>query len=185
MAQKSDKTFGVTEPIDMLAKLEWEWDKMRSFPITEHSHEKSYYAINAATTSWHLSEWLGATMDETNFKRISAEAGTPIQDWVSLRAWATQECYALRICDQLANGAKHMVIKPREDAISTTEREFLMGNDLLTHYLMIEDNGNIISIDWVVGLTLSFWRDVFVSAGIATAEQVSYPMVERTWNARK
>jgi hypothetical protein len=180
----SDKTFGVKRPVEMLAKLEWEWDKMRSFPITERCHEKSYFAINAAVTSWHLCEWLAGTMTEHQFEKLSSAAGTSIRGTSNLRDWATRECDALNICDQLANGAKHLVIKPREIPFTANEKEFLFGDGILTHYLMVEGPRSMISIDFLIGLTLAFWRDVFVAAGIATTEQVAYPMVERTWAAK-
>lgn len=180
MAQQSDKTFSLTNPMDMLVKLEWEWDKMRGFDITKYSHEKAYFALNAATTAWHISDWLAATLSEEQYLQLSTQAGTQIRDLKSLQNWAIRECNGVFVCDQVANGAKHFAIRPREEPVSAKEREFLLG-ELRTYYLMIEGGGNLISMDWIIGQAYAFWKEVFLACGIATPEQIDYPMVPRAW----
>jgi hypothetical protein len=169
--------------MDMLIKLEWEWDKMRAFDIRVRSPEKSYFALNAATTAWHLCDWVASSLTSQQFQRLSVEAGTAITNVKTLQTWAICECNAMMICDQIANGAKHFGIKKRQTPITAKEREFLLG-EITAYYLMIEGGGNLISMDWIIGLAYRFWKEVFLCCGLAEIAELEYPMVPRAWSVK-
>jgi predicted nucleic acid-binding protein len=184
MPAQSDKTFSLTAPIDMLVKLEWEWEKMRGFDITKYSYEKTYYTINAALTAWHMCDWLDNTLTVDQRAKLSTIAGTEIKNHKAIQELVKGRSRALVICDQVANAAKHLLIKDRPDPYTAAERQLPLRDGQTTYYLMAEDDTSRQSMDAVIGFALAYWKELFVATGLATHAELNYPLVERYWAAK-
>lgn len=157
---------------------------MRSFDITKYSYEKTYYTINAALTAWHMCDWLDETLTGEQRDALSKEAGEKILTKKSLQIWVKTRSRALVICDQIANAAKHRSIDERPEPYKASERQLPLADGQTTYYLMAEDDTSRQSMDSVIGFALVFWKDLFVSIGLAKKEEIDYPLVQRYWDSK-
>jgi hypothetical protein len=178
MTAQPDKTFTLLEPLDLFAKLEWEWDLLRAFDITKPALEKQYCALNATMTAWHLTDWLCARLQPAHYAKLASHAGEHIDNCKTFRAWVLTN-RNMSICEQIAVSAKHYQIQPRAHVLDTKQREYKHADGFSTHYLMVEDHNSLQPIDAVIGYALAFWRMVLQVTGLATAEQVAYPVHKR------
>lgn len=113
----------------MLTKLHWELDQLRK-SLTEkpehigYTHAPSYCAFNFAVTAWHLADWTwkaasieqrahileclnieSSGSDNKNFNKNFGKFQTAVRDGSR----------AIHICQQVANGSKHMTITRHPD----------------------------------------------------------------------
>jgi hypothetical protein len=172
MTPTPDKTFALVEALDLFRKLQWEWDQLRSFDITEAALAKQYVALNAAMTAWHLTDWFCARMEKQHYARLSIEVGEAIDNCAVFKRWVLRQ-RNISICEQIAVSTKHYRIDRREHVVATDRREFPLANGLVTHYLMVEDHNSLQPIETVIGFAIAFWRTIFVMTGLATEEDVA------------
>ena len=109
--------FLLREPRDLLAKLDREFDRFceATSHLSKNHRCQSDFAFNFAITAWHLTEWIWK----------SHEAKSPDQS-VRFGARTFQEfrkvilggCPELRICRDLANGAKHFRLDRSNESTS-------------------------------------------------------------------
>lgn len=174
MKPQTDKTFVLLEPLDLFFKLEWEYDELRRFNITENRIERSYVALNAAMTAWHLTDWFCARMQREHFKKLSTETGRHIDNIKVFREFVKEE-RSISMCEQIAVSAKHCQIDERSHNVLTNPRSYQLADGQRAYYLMVEDHNAMVPIDSVIGFALAFWRSMFERTGMATHEQVKYP----------
>lgn len=102
-------------PQHMLGKLGWEILQLRKAlaEIRDNgwdSHAPAYHAFNCAVTAWHLVDWVWATAPDYACDDISRL----LVHRPGLRGFKTalvRKHRALRICQQIANGSKHMTLE--------------------------------------------------------------------------
>ncbi|UXA48493.1 hypothetical protein M0D44_19825 [Xanthomonas prunicola] len=84
-------------------------------------HRPMYIAANAATTAWHMVDWLGFHIQQQDWwDRISDISSTPIRTQQSLEQWAkTNE--DMRLCYAIALALKHVALRNKE--LETTRIE--------------------------------------------------------------
>jgi hypothetical protein len=174
MNAQTNRTFVLTEPLDLFFKLEWEYDELRRFNITENRIEKSYVALNAAVTAWHLTDWFCARMEQEHFKKLSAATGRHIDNNTVFRNFVKED-KTISMCEQIAVSVKHLQIDERDHKVQTNPRSYLLADGQSAYYLMVEDHNAMMPIDSVIGFALAFWRSIFELTGMATREQVEYP----------
>lgn len=174
MKPQTDKTFVLLEPLDLFFKLEWEYDELRRFSIIENRIEKSYVALNAAMTAWHLTDWFCARMQREHFKKLSIETGRHIDNNTVFRDFVKEDRY-ISMCEQIAVSVKHYQIDERLHKVQTNPRSYELADGQCAYYLMVEDHNAMVPIDSVIGFALAFWRSMFELTGMATSEQVKYP----------
>lgn len=175
MTARQDKTFALVEPIDLFAKLEWEWDQLRAYDITKDAMGKQYCALNAAMTAWHMTDWFCARLEPAHYAKLSRETGRNIDNRAVFRKWVLEN-RNISICEQIAVSAKHYKIDARPHVIATDRRVFPLADGQSTYYLMVEDHNSLQPIDTVIGFALAFWRAVFPMTGLATEAEVAYPI---------
>lgn len=107
------------DPQQMLAKLLWEireltdamsvWVENEEFPVA------IFIAFNAVVTAWHITDWLWQSSSERRValaKRYNfayAETETGIRKGLErLQNAVVEDCRALYVCREIANGSKHM-----------------------------------------------------------------------------
>jgi hypothetical protein len=112
-------------PAHMLTKLHWELYQLRK-SLTEkpehigHTHAPSYCAFNCAVTAWHLADWTWKAAAAEQRAHILAclnikSSGQDDKDFAKFQAALRDKSRALHVCQQLANGSKHMTITRHPD----------------------------------------------------------------------
>jgi hypothetical protein len=107
------------DPQQMLAKLLWEireltqamsvWVDNEEFPVA------IFVAFNAVVTAWHITDWLWGCSSERravlakkyDFTFEETETGLR-RGLEKLQNAIAQDCRALYVCREIANGSKHM-----------------------------------------------------------------------------
>jgi hypothetical protein len=97
------KVFDLSSPMQMLTKLHWENDQIKSMLAIEDPKVISA-AFNAAATAWHLIEWVNT------FARVYPHEPKLDIDAKTYREDAISRCPELGICRQLSVGWKHRVV---------------------------------------------------------------------------
>lgn len=120
-----DKVFMLATPAHMLSKLHWELYRLKK-SLTEkpefigHIHAPSYCAFNFAVTAWALADWTwqSASAEERKYifecLRIKSR---PEHDkaFGKFQEAVREKSRAIHICQQIANGSKHMKIDRNPD----------------------------------------------------------------------
>jgi hypothetical protein len=108
------KRLGLNSPTDLLAKLDWEILQL-GHPV-EQEAIASYRAFNCAITAWSISDWVWNAASDDLRKRFRAESPKPkATDAECFASLLRQQCRELAICQQLANGSKHFVLRDHND----------------------------------------------------------------------
>lgn len=107
------------DPQQMLAKLLWEirdlttamsvWVDNEEFPVA------IFIAFNAVVTAWHITDWVwqsspdrrAALAKRYNFAYAETETGVR-KGLERFQNAVVQDCRALYVCREIANGSKHM-----------------------------------------------------------------------------
>lgn len=112
-------------PAHMLTKLHWELYQPKKSLAEKpehigHTHAPSYCAFNCAVTVWHLADWTWKAATPEQREHISASLnikgnGHDGKDFGKFQAALRSKSRPLHICQQLANGSKHMTINHYPD----------------------------------------------------------------------
>src|ERR1700683_2706025 len=112
--------FAMDQPQHMWVKLAWELqhltDSMSVWKEDEGAYpEPVFRAFNTAVTAWHISDWLWQSSVDTRAilkKRFGISAKETAAGMnKGLRRFqdaVVEECRALYVCREIANGSKHM-----------------------------------------------------------------------------
>jgi hypothetical protein len=110
-----DKVFALATPAHMLDKLYWEIRELKR-ALAEpparirDTHAPSYHAFNCAVTAWHLVDWCWEAASESLRQDMARAFGRSV-DIGAFKEGLTQKYRPLRICQQIANGSKHMTLR--------------------------------------------------------------------------
>jgi hypothetical protein len=97
------KVFDLKSPINMLDKLRWEIDQLKSL-VAAGDRKMIFAAFNAAATAWHIIDWI------KTYNRVHPrERPLPI-DPMHYRDDVTARCPRLRVCRQISVGWKHRIV---------------------------------------------------------------------------
>ena len=155
-----DRTFGMEGPIDLLAKLEWEAGRLyASLQDADDPDAPRYFALNAATTAWHILDWVVADLDERSLWPIS----TP-----SFRAANRSELFAiaqanrsLAACSQMANAWKHRSLDRSFKAGYRTSDETVdfefAGKPASMRFLRVRFPGGLFDVRIILHETIDWW----------------------------
>jgi hypothetical protein len=102
------KVFDLSSPTQMLVKLQWENDQIKSM-LAVDDPKVIFAAFNAAATAWHLIEWV------TTFARVYPLENKLDIDAKTYRDDAVARCPELAVCQQLSVGWKHRVVEQRNN----------------------------------------------------------------------
>jgi len=121
-----DRTLGTLTLADMLAKLRWEVSEFKR--LSESTNEDPnlparYMAQNAASTAWHMTDWLVDYLDDKDLWPLFSEATAPVPpNKHNVKSWI-RGSYAMLVCQQIAFAMKHVRIDDHayEDGIFTED----------------------------------------------------------------
>jgi hypothetical protein len=110
-------TFTLLMPDDAFRKLHREWKRFEKAEKTQSDiHEQVDGVINTATAAWHMADWVW------RFYKPTIQKTYRIEKFQDFQAKLKAECIDLKICDIIANAAKHGGV-----AFKTGDRPELMS----------------------------------------------------------
>ena len=122
---------------DLLEKLRYETGSLN----TTERHDvmgRAYIAFNCAVTAWHMTDWAWVELDQSQRKKVQTLAGTSCKLVATnpkpLQAYA-RRFEALKLCELIANGSKHYVLRRPDSSVSTTMtdgKDVEYGNPVVT-----------------------------------------------------
>lgn len=101
--QKAQKSFGLHDSRDMLAKLRWELQNLFCRQRYDIAACK-YHAFNCAVTAWHVTDWL---WQDISLELKNKKQWKRIQDF---QRDVRKECPALALCYEVGRGSKHCLV---------------------------------------------------------------------------
>lgn len=119
---RTDKTFFIRTPADLLEKLRWEagilWD---SAPFD--LQQRAYMVMNCAITAWQMKDWVYNTLDALDrLKALDDYAKRHIKSREDFGVYLKKANPYMRMAHQIATASKHLQIEERgnEPDIRTT-----------------------------------------------------------------
>ncbi len=117
---ESRPAFGIATPRDMLAKLKRELNRVANASFLRD--ELVDHGTNCALTAWHITDWAWRVRfanDRTaqdalaaSYAVLRTKRGRPIDRF---KECVTRACPELALCQDIANGFKHVVAIPPDD----------------------------------------------------------------------
>lgn len=98
------QVFALMNSRQMLRKLEWELNELRTDLGYPSGHQLAYRAINCAVTTWQLVDWVWADM--TNEQRCDFGTSDEFEP-KHLAKHCIEANSDLKICESIANSSKH------------------------------------------------------------------------------
>jgi hypothetical protein len=100
----------------MLEKLRWEMDNL-DFRQPYDIAVCQYQMFNCAVTAWHVTDWLWQDISPELRGKLSNTKGEPLNKFEDFQKYVREACPALKLCQQVANGSKHTVLKRKISAV--------------------------------------------------------------------
>ena len=115
--QKGQKSFGLHDSRDILEKLRWELRNLfcrQRYDIAVCQ----YHAFNCAITAWHATDWLWQDISSSpELKtKLQEKIQKPLKTVEDFQSYVRVDCWALRLCHQIANGSKHFLVTRNPDS---------------------------------------------------------------------
>jgi hypothetical protein len=108
------QTFGFENCVDLYWKLYWEIACLQH--VSPHNIiDMKCFALNAAITAWHLTEWVFIDMTPVQRERHR------IRSLIEFQNFARKHCRALHLCRQIATASKHRTVTLHADRGVTTD----------------------------------------------------------------
>jgi hypothetical protein len=178
--------FAMNDPSHMWHKLAWELQHLTtSLSVWEDNDgapEPLFRAANTAITAWHLSDWLWQSSPEVR-KKLAKRFDLRLRETKKgrrdgLRRFQqalTENCKALKICREIANGSKHMRTDNPDEEIRALAKwdPVVEGVGLaepgdLNLSLMVSDDGKERdAVLWFID-AFGFWEKLITSEHIMT-----------------
>lgn len=177
-----EKTFGLEGCRCLLAKLEWEINRLKDTPPND-ADSLMYGAFNAAVTAWHIADWAWADMseDQKDCLRTGWQAdlelwGITLRDGGNFLHALRKKNRDLAICREIATASKHVEVTQHPDptidtAVSASDSRVLSnGGETVTDIndqfvtvprfvLKVSDGAERRPFLEVLDGTLKFWTE--------------------------
>lgn len=167
------RTFGLNGPADVFAKLEWEDSRLHdAMDNHEHISAACYIALNAATTAWHLCDWVCDDLSAAGRWQDAEQFGVRDKPGFINLALTNR---SMKICWQLANAWKHRSLQERtfRSGYETRDSFLFFGNDdgvqSVVRYLRVRFPGGDFDIKIVTHEAINWWRDMLRALGYLIA----------------
>jgi hypothetical protein len=112
-------SYNLRTPVHLLEKISRDLIRFHKSadPSSRDYRYQSDHAMNFVISAWHMIEWLYRS-DSIDIPKVSA-----CKTFEEFRDLVLQECPDLKICRELANGAKHFVLRENDDyVVSSTAK---------------------------------------------------------------
>lgn len=172
---RSDKTFFIRTPADLLEKLRWEagvlWD---SAPFD--LQQRAYMVMNCAITAWQMKDWVYNTLDAAGrLKVLDDYAKRPITSREDFGVYLKKANPYMRMAHQIATASKHMQIERRgnEPDIRTTVESVeieLRGGYQRDDLFIVDKHESILAHELISRLYLK-WKEVLHALSLIPVEE--------------
>jgi hypothetical protein len=170
----TDRTFHIQSAAHMLQKLRWEFGRAYSLiQSQEDMQAAAYFAINAATTAWHLGDWVCVELTESNAWAVAKEKlGTRNEQEFTSYLRKDPLLYS---CHQIATAFKHRAIleKHRIDGFMTVNSpiEFIVGEEpqAVTTFRVVFPGANI-DLMALLHSVERWWQMTLIRLGLLPTE---------------
>jgi hypothetical protein len=134
---------------DLLEKLRCETGSLNT--IERHDvMGRAYIAFNCAVTAWHMTDWAWAELNQKQREEVQKLAKTsfdlvptnpkPLQKYVRCSS------HALKLCELIANGSKHCVLRDPDPRVRTTMTD---GDGTDYGNPVVNDDGKEVLMVWL------------------------------------
>jgi hypothetical protein len=119
------QVFSLATPHHMMMKLAWEKRNLHAAiaarknneePDFKNHHAAAYFAFNFAVTAWHIVDWVWQTTDD-EWRDTICKSLKCKKDYDAFKKALMNQYRVIRICQQIANGSKHMRINKPDNSI--------------------------------------------------------------------
>lgn len=195
------QVFSLATPHHMLMKLAWEKRNLRAAVDARKANEKNnehdfknhhaaaYFAFNFAVTAWHIADWVWHTADD-EWRELICKHLNCQKEYSNFKDALLDQHRVLRICQQIANGSKHMRLRKPDSSVRVdaawTYKPALAGQtqagDSLGRYdfdLLIWDDGKERNAVEVFDEVFRCWEDLLSSWFFIEGRAVGFSDRER------
>jgi hypothetical protein len=169
------KTLVGDDAVGLMAKLLWEIEQIHK-QKDEPMLVQMFLSFNAASTAWHLHEWLWKLSNADQQKLLLEAVHAKSPDFQGFKRGLQNESPAMAICRQIATAGKHMLVD--HDRPDIYAEVFEKGGDYPDGaiFLVYNEERNR-DID-VYAAALTLWLKVYRDLGLKHAEEVG---LAATW----
>lgn len=159
-----------TDPILQLSKLSWLIVEMY-----QRRHlgpaPRTYLAIDAASTAWHLHEWLWNNASEDQQKMLSKATGSAANTLDAFRTGVQRWNWAIGACRQLAIAHKHVKVGyNRDDVYFEAMYDDEEEDHPCTVYIHVNGDRHIDVL--VFEVALAAWSGLYRDIGMNFSDEV-------------
>jgi hypothetical protein len=164
------KTLVGDDAVGLLAKLHWEIEQLEARK-GEEMLVRMFMSFNAASTAWHLHEWIWKLSNEAQRGLLLDAVDAETRDWQGFVLGLQRKSPAMAICRQLANAGKHMTLKHgREDIYAELIAEG--DHDYPEGAVLLLVNGERHRDIDVYAAALKLWLKVYRDLGLKHADEI-------------
>jgi hypothetical protein len=98
------------DPVGMLSKLSWEIHQINEFRGKD-AIVRSFLSYNAASTAWHIHEWLWKLCPEESREALLDTVNADPRDFAGFKAGLKNSSESFAVCRDLATAGKHIEVR--------------------------------------------------------------------------
>ena len=172
---RTDKTFFIRTPADLLEKLRWEMGiLLDSAPFD--LQQRAYMVMNCAITAWQMKDWVYNTLDALDrLKALEDYARRPIKSREDFGVYLKKANPYMRMAHQIATASKHLQIEERgnELDIRTTVESVeieLRGGYQRDELFIVDKHESMLAHELITRLYIK-WKEVLHALGLIPEEE--------------
>jgi len=105
---RTDKTFFIRTPADLLEKLRWEANALWDAPPYD-LQQRAYMVMNCAITAWQMKDWVYKTLEDSErLNAFNIYAPRKIADCKDFGKYLTETNPDMNMAFQIATASKHL-----------------------------------------------------------------------------
>lgn len=171
---RTDKTFFIRTPADLLEKLHWEANALwRAQPFD--LQQRAYMVMNCAITAWQMKDWVYNTLEASGHLDNLVDCSG---QHIDFDAYIKDAIPQIMVARQIATASKHQIIKCHNDpTVWTTVRPVhieLRGGYLRNELFVVDGRESMLAHELVQQLYIQ-WKKVLHDLGLIPKEEPFVP----------
>jgi len=171
-----DHVFSLTRTRHLFGKFAWE---IREFEDSIKNPDDSpfafqhpaYHAFNCAITAWHIADWVWKEAGDEWKALIAGQLGCK-NDFNSFKSAVCEKHRSIKICQQIANGSKHMTLsRPEERIRAKVISKFSEGGNFSAE-LVVTDGEEMRPVLSIFKEAFDRWHDELSTWGFVEARAI-------------
>ena len=180
---RTDKTFFIRTPADLLEKLRWEaYAPLDVQPF--NLQLRAYMVMNCAITAWQMKDWAYNALEASGrLPDLNVYAGRPIKSREDFGEYLIKTNPHMKMAFQIATASKHLQIKEHlnDPAIRTTVEsvEIPLRGGYQRDELFVVDGQESMSAHELMHRLYIQWKNVLHGLGLIPKEEPFVPDGDR------